>query len=140
MKAILEMDVPESCSKCPLSEVKELGVSKIEGICHATGNEVDKELMFDKRDPSCPLKEAGESEEGNRIKFMLNGCDIWFIASAPEDITLKQLLQQCSRIHPDYCDCGIRYLKEDEERYDVQAFIYHDDVKKADDDVSCSIR
>ena len=27
------------------------------------------------------------------MKFLLNGCDISFYAEAPEDITLKQLLQ-----------------------------------------------
>lgn len=29
----------------------------------------------------------------NRIKFILDGCDISFVAEAPEDITLKQLLK-----------------------------------------------
>lgn len=33
-----------------------------------------------------------------RLRFWLDGCDISFIASAPEDITLKQLLKQCDRI------------------------------------------
>ena len=42
-----------------------------------------------------------------RIKFLLNGCDISFVASAPEDITLKQLLAQCDKIQPDWCACGI---------------------------------
>ena len=42
-----------------------------------------------------------------RIKFLLNGCDISFVASAPEDITLKQLLAQCDKIKPDWCACGI---------------------------------
>ena len=32
------------------------------------------------------------------MKFILNGCDISFIAEAPEDITLKQLLKQCDKI------------------------------------------
>ena len=41
------------------------------------------------------------------IKFILNGCDISFIAEAPEDITLKQLLRQCDKIKPDWCACGI---------------------------------
>lgn len=43
----------------------------------------------------------------NYIKFTLNGCDISFEAMAPEDITLKQLLAQCDKIHPDWCACGI---------------------------------
>ena len=42
-----------------------------------------------------------------KIKFLLNGCDISFVASAPEDITLKQLLVQCDKIQPDWCACGI---------------------------------
>lgn len=47
-----------------------------------------------------------------RIRFWLDGCDISFIASAPENITLKQ----CDRIKPDWCACGIKnvifYLKK----------------------------
>ena len=35
------------------------------------------------------------------MKFILNGCDISFIAEAPEDITLKQLLRQTDKIKPD---------------------------------------
>lgn len=31
----------------------------------------------------------------DKIKFWLNGCDIAFLAEAPGDITLKQLLKQC---------------------------------------------
>ena len=47
------------------------------------------------------------------MKFILNGCDISFIAEAPEDITLKQLLKQCDKINPDWCACGIcSYEKE----------------------------
>lgn len=41
------------------------------------------------------------------VKFLLNGCDISFVAEAPEDITLKQLLALCDRIKPDWCACGI---------------------------------
>ena len=36
----------------------------------------------------------------NNIKFVLNGCDILFFAEAPEDITLKQLLEQTDKISP----------------------------------------
>ena len=38
-----------------------------------------------------------------RIKFILNGCDIYFYATAPKDITLEQLLKQCDKIRPDWC-------------------------------------
>lgn len=34
------------------------------------------------------------------MKFVLNGCDISFVAEAPADITLEQLLKQCDRIKP----------------------------------------
>lgn len=72
------------------------------------------------------------------LKFILNGCDIAFIAEAPEDMTLKQLLDQASRIKPDWCACGIRYLEDDE--CDIPEIIFdYNDVKKADEDVSCRI-
>ena len=73
----------------------------------------------------------------NKIKFVLNGCDICFTAEAPEDITLKQLLKQCDRIKPDWCACGICSAEQDDE---VGIIIDYDDVKKANDDVSCSIK
>ncbi len=81
-----------------------------------------------------------------RIRFMLNGCDIWFVAEAPEDITLKQLLRQCDRIKPDYCACGIRSLTEEEENGDTRwlpsktdLMIYYDDIQMAHPDVACTI-
>ena len=43
----------------------------------------------------------------NKIKFCLDGCDISFIAEAPEDITLKQLLIQCDRINLHWWRDGI---------------------------------
>lgn len=85
----------------------------------------------------CPVK---------RIRFMLDGCDISFVAEAPEDITLKQLLKQCDRIVPDYCACGIRSLTEEEENGDTRwppsktdLMIYYDDIRMAHPDVSCTI-
>lgn len=75
------------------------------------------------------------------MKFKLDGCDISFYAEAPEDITLKQLLKQCDRIKPDWCACGIRSL---DPFYDgnplTEIYIDYDDVRKANDDVSCRIR
>ena len=76
------------------------------------------------------------------IKFVLDGCDISFVAEAPEDITLKQLLVQCDRIKPDWCACGIcSYEHKFGDKYDfpTQIFITYDDVTKANEDVSCSI-
>lgn len=71
-----------------------------------------------------------------KIKFVLNGCDISFIAEAPKDITLEQLLKQCDRIKPHWCGCGICSADEDD---NVELFIDYDDIRKANDDVSCNI-
>ena len=85
----------------------------------------------------------------NRIKFILDGCDISFVAEAPEDITLKQLLKQCDRIHPSWCACGIKSIEKDNEdlKEEFQNFnpeadiiIDYDDIRKANEDVSCSIK
>lgn len=78
------------------------------------------------------------------IKFVLDGCDISFVAEAPEDIALKQLLIQCDRIKPDWCACGIRsyesaYNESPENGLPTEIFITHNDVRKANEDVSCSI-
>lgn len=39
---------------------------------------------------------------------MLNGSDIRFVAEAPEDITLKELLVQVDKIEPRWGSCGLR--------------------------------
>lgn len=66
------------------------------------------------------------------IKFILNGCDIAFVAEAPEDITLKQLLKQCDKIEPNYCACGICSANEDDE---VEICIGYNSVEKVNCDV-----
>lgn len=71
------------------------------------------------------------------MKFILNGCDISFVAEAPEDITLKQLLKQCDRIVPDWCDCGICSAKSYDE---TELIIDYNDIKKVNEDVSCRIK
>ena len=70
------------------------------------------------------------------MKFVLNGCDISFIAEAPEDITLKQLLKQCDKIKPDWCACGICSAEDNEE---VEIIIDYNSVKKVNEDVPCRI-
>lgn len=72
------------------------------------------------------------------MKFILNGCDISFCAEAPEDITLKQLLKQCDRIIPDWCAYGICSSNHKDE--DTEIYITYDDVRKANEDVSCRIK
>lgn len=75
------------------------------------------------------------------IKFILNGCDISFIAEAPADITLEQLLKQCDKIEPDWCACGICSAeKSGLQDCETEIFIDYESVKKANDDVSCSIK
>lgn len=70
------------------------------------------------------------------MKFMLDGCDISFIAEAPEDITLKQLLKQCDKIKPDWCACGIKSCSGNCE---TEIFIDYDNIKLRDENVSCKI-
>lgn len=74
------------------------------------------------------------------MKFLLNGCDISFIAEAPDDITLKQLLKQCDRIIPDYCACGIRSLKKFEEQKETEIVITYNTIRKTNEDVPCAIK
>lgn len=70
------------------------------------------------------------------MKFILNGCDISFVAEAPKDITLEQLLKQCDRIKPYWCACGICSTDENEE---AEIIIDYNDIRKANDDVFCTI-
>lgn len=70
------------------------------------------------------------------IKFILNGCDISFIAEAPEDITLKQLLRQCNKIKPDWCACGICSCEGNQE---IELKIGYDSIEKIDKDCPCTI-
>ena len=77
--------------------------------------------------------------DDNRIKFMLDGCHISFVAEAPKDITLEQLLKQCDRIVPYRCACGIRSHDPKEHPNKVEIIIDYDDVRKVDEDVNCRI-
>lgn len=72
----------------------------------------------------------------NKIKFILNGCDIEFTAEAPEDMSVKQLVEQASRIIPDWCACGICNSEHD----DSEIIFDYNNVSKRDENVSCSIR
>ncbi len=84
--------------------------------------------------------------ENNRINFVLNGCDISFIAQAPADITLEKLLKQCDKIHPDYCACGICSLNciespcRGSENVSPEIIIDYDSIRTVDEIVSCTIR
>ena len=75
------------------------------------------------------------------IKFVLDGCDISFIAEAPEDITLKQLLEQCDKIEPHWCACGICTAKKlNMENAETEIIIGYDSIKKTSEDVNCDIK
>lgn len=75
------------------------------------------------------------------MKFVLNGCDISFTAEAPEDITLKQLLEQCDKIKPDYCACGICSYEKGgwPQDFSPEIIIGYDNIRKANDNVPCCI-
>ena len=75
-----------------------------------------------------------------KIRFWLDGCDIHFIAEAPEDITLKQLLKQCDRIEPYWCACGVRSLDKDDEKFETEILIDYNDIKKVDETAECKIK
>lgn len=76
------------------------------------------------------------------MRFVLHGCDISFVAEAPADITLEQLLRQCDRIKPDWCACGICSLEVADYSEDLptEIIIGYDSVEKASDDVGCTIK
>ena len=74
------------------------------------------------------------------MKFVLNGCDISFVAEAPEDITLKQLIKQCDKIKPDWCACGICSLGYVNYSEDTEPdIIGYDSVRKVNKNVCCKI-
>ena len=75
------------------------------------------------------------------IKFWLDGCDIRFLAEAPEDMTVKELVEQCDRIKPDWCACGLKsFVRTSGYCFDETEIIFSkDDVKKTSEDVSCTI-
>lgn len=75
-----------------------------------------------------------------KIRFWLNGCDISFVAEAPADMTVEQLVKQGSRIKPDWCACGIRGLDDDEKNMKTEIVFDYNDVTKVDEDVSCTIK
>ena len=74
------------------------------------------------------------------MKFILNGCDISFVAEAPADITLKELLKQCDKIKPNWCACGICSAKKmGYENISPEIIIGYNSIEKTSDDVSCEI-
>lgn len=74
---------------------------------------------------------ANFEERAERIRFMLDGSDTCFVAEAPADMTLEQLLKQADRIHPNWGACGIRSLyKEGEEDETPDVKFEYDDVIK----------
>ena len=94
------------------------------------------------------LEEAAEEEgcldeepheDSERIRFVLDGCDISFVAEAPADITLRQLLAQCDKIRPDWCACGIRSFIDCRDYEHLELVIDYNSISKADESASCTI-
>ena len=55
-RAIVEIDMPESCAECPL---------EYDYCCMVMGTMLDDECsIYTERDKRCPLKEVKESEGG----------------------------------------------------------------------------
>lgn len=117
---------PHDCDRCPFFEDAVLYT-----FCKAKRltNTVSKNI--------CPI----EVRTSERIKFVLNGCDICFVAEAPKDITLEQLLVQSDKIEPDWCACGVCSCERAgyKKSPDAEIFFDYDAVAKANDDVPCSI-
>ena len=80
------------------------------------------------------------NKDPDTIRFVLDGCDISFYAEAPADMTVKQLIEQADRIVPDWCACGVRSLDFNDWILDTEIVFTYDDVKKTNDDVSCTIK
>jgi len=114
-------------------------------IIEADKNEVPTVVEADEQE----LKEAASKgmqkeqiendSRSNRMKFILNGCDISFIAEAPEDMTVKQLVEQADRIKPDWCACGV-CKDTGYEEYPTEIVFDYNSVRKTRDDVCCDIR
>lgn len=71
--------------------------------------------------------------------FILDGCDISFIAEAPDDMTVSQLVKQSARIDPDWCACGIRPAEPWEIEIGPEIVFDYYNVRKTSDDVNCTI-
>lgn len=78
----------------------------------------------------------------NKIKFVLNGCDIFFIVEAPKDITLEQLLKQCDKIKPHWCACGICTLdyKGFSKDTEPDVSIEYDSIEKVDKNAAFDLK
>lgn len=75
-----------------------------------------------------------------KIKFLLAGCDISFVAEAPADMTVKQLLDQASKINPWWCDCGVHYLRKSMKDFSPEISFDYNGVKKTREDVECDVK
>lgn len=75
-----------------------------------------------------------------KIKFLLAGCDISLLAEAPADMTVKQLLDQSSKIHTHWCDCGLHYLHPSMSKMPVEVSFDYDDIHKVDEDSPFDIK
>lgn len=77
-----------------------------------------------------------KGEMGISMKFILDG----FIAEAPEDITLKELLKQTDRLIPDWCARGIRSCEEEENNMSTDVYIEKSSISLAHECVPATIK
>lgn len=137
------MEMPGSCEECRFWDGQNNGCP----IVHM----ITLRRTHQKKPDWCPLVEVPDHGDliankdvigMEKLKFLLNGCDISFIAEVPEDITLKQLLKQCDKIEPDWCACGICSLSEAwfNEDEPVEIMIDYDTIKKCNEAVTCKIK
>lgn len=75
-----------------------------------------------------------------KIKFLLAGCDISLIAEAPADMTVKQLLDQASKINTHWCACGLHYLHPSLSNVGVEVSFDYGDIHKVDEDAPFDIK
>ena len=65
-----------------------------------------------------------------KIKFHFGG-ENTFVAEAPEDITLKQLLAQVDKVIPFWGGEGLHSLAENEQHWEVDLYIDYESIKRA---------
>lgn len=71
------------------------------------------------------------------IVFEMSGCDISYIASAPEDMTIKELLDKVDEIKLLWCACGISKLtQKEQEEAKVEVAFTREKVQILDANVS----
>ena len=128
----------EQITKAIRAFIKRLEVFEetIEDEASQTSDSYVKTSYLDKLAEDFLDEYFAQDKSAERIKFTLNGCDISFIATAPADMTVEQLVKQGTRIIPDWCACGIC---DADDCLDEEIVFDYDDVDTTSGSVSCRI-